>query len=139
MIKDYFSMAWGSLRHRQTRSWLTLVGIFIGIAAVVALISLGQGLQHAVTDEFLKLGADKLIITPVTTGFQSSAQSQNDTTLTEAGGAGVFTVRTPPDGSVPSTTGGVSSVCAVRTRGGVGVRSAEWAWIVSVCAVSAGS
>jgi putative ABC transport system permease protein len=78
MIRDYLNMAWVNLRHRQTRSWLTLIGIFIGIAAVVALISLGQGLQHAVTDEFLKLGADKLIITPVSTGIQSSGQTQND-------------------------------------------------------------
>ena len=78
MNKDYLNLAWNSLRHRKVRSWLTLVGIFIGIAAVVALISLGQGLQHAVTDQFLKLGADKIIISPVTQGFQSSIGNEND-------------------------------------------------------------
>jgi putative ABC transport system permease protein len=63
MIRDYVRMALSNLLHRKTRSWLTLVGIFIGITAVVALISLGQGLEHALTAEFLELGADKMIVT----------------------------------------------------------------------------
>jgi putative ABC transport system permease protein len=62
MIRDYAKMALMNLLHRKTRSWLTLIGIFIGITAVVALISLGQGLQHAITAEFLELGADKIQI-----------------------------------------------------------------------------
>lgn len=60
---DYVKMAIGNMTHRKTRSWLTLIGIFIGITAVVALISLGQGLQYALTAEFLELGADKMQIT----------------------------------------------------------------------------
>ena len=62
MIRDYVKMAASNLLHRRVRSWLTLVGIFIGITAVVALISLGQGLQYALTSEFLALGADKIIV-----------------------------------------------------------------------------
>ncbi|MBI3035133.1 ABC transporter permease [Candidatus Woesearchaeota archaeon] len=50
------------------RSWLTMIGIFIGIAAVVALISLGQGFKQAINKEFEKIGTDKLIILPKT-GF----------------------------------------------------------------------
>jgi putative ABC transport system permease protein len=64
MIKDYFKIAIGNLRHRGLRTWLTLVGIFIGIAAVVALISVGQGLQGAIQTEFEKLGTDKIMVTP---------------------------------------------------------------------------
>jgi len=41
-----------------------MIGIFIGIAAVVALISLGQGLQNYITDEFEKLGSDTIMIMP---------------------------------------------------------------------------
>jgi len=62
MLKDYFLMALDNLRHRGLRSWLTIVGIFIGIAAVVALISLGQGLQNAVTGQFKTLSGDNLIV-----------------------------------------------------------------------------
>jgi putative ABC transport system permease protein len=64
MIKDYFKMAITNLTHRRLRSWLTMIGIFIGIAAVVALISLGQGLQGAINAQFEKMGKDKIIIQP---------------------------------------------------------------------------
>ena len=63
-MKDYFSLALNNLRRRKLRSWLTMIGIFIGIAAVVSLISLGQGLQDYIGEEFEKLGADKIIIQP---------------------------------------------------------------------------
>tara|TARA_Y100000296_G_scaffold86472_1_gene126350 strand:- start:995 stop:2212 length:1218 start_codon:yes stop_codon:yes gene_type:complete len=52
MIKDYFTISIRNLRHRGIRSWLTLLGIFIGVAAVVALISLGSGLKLAVSSQF---------------------------------------------------------------------------------------
>lgn len=63
-MKDYFSLAFNNLKRRRLRSWLTMIGIFIGIAAVVALISLGQGLQGYITGEFEKLGKDKIMIMP---------------------------------------------------------------------------
>ncbi len=62
MIRDYFRLALNSFRTRQKRTWLTMIGIFIGIAAVVALVSLGQGMEHAVLSEFSKIGADKIFI-----------------------------------------------------------------------------
>jgi len=62
MLKDYFWMALDNLRHRGIRSWLTIIGVIIGIAAVVSLISLGQGLQDAVTGQFSTLSGDNLII-----------------------------------------------------------------------------
>ncbi len=52
MIKDYFSLASNNLRKRGLRSWLTLLGILIGVAAVVSLISLGSGLKDAVNSQF---------------------------------------------------------------------------------------
>ena len=64
MIKDFIVLGLNNLRRRKLRSWLTMIGIFIGIAAVVALISLGQGLQDYISEEFEKLGADKIIIMP---------------------------------------------------------------------------
>ncbi len=49
---DYLILAIKNLKHRGIRSWLTLLGIFIGVTAVVALISLGAGLQAAVNAQF---------------------------------------------------------------------------------------
>ncbi len=62
MLKDYLLLAVKNLRRRRLRSWLTMIGIFIGIAAVVSLISLGQGMQNAIASQFFQLGADKLTI-----------------------------------------------------------------------------
>lgn len=64
MIYDYFDMAYRNMRHRKKRSYLTIIGIVIGIAAIVALISLGTGLQNAVEEQFGKLGADSIRIVP---------------------------------------------------------------------------
>lgn len=52
MINDYLLLATRNLRRRGIRSWLTLIGILIGITAVVALISLGDGLRAAVNSQF---------------------------------------------------------------------------------------
>ncbi len=52
MLSDYFQLSFRNLRKRGARSWLTLIGIFIGVTAVVALISLGNGLQLAVSSQF---------------------------------------------------------------------------------------
>jgi len=69
MKQDYFFLALGNLRHRGLRSWLTMLGIFIGIAAVVSLISLGQGLQTAITGQFGALSTDTLIVQNAGTSF----------------------------------------------------------------------
>ena len=64
MIADYFRFAINSLLHRKLRSWLTIIGIFIGIAAVVALISISQGMQDAISNIFASLGSDRVIVMP---------------------------------------------------------------------------
>ncbi|MCK5449950.1 ABC transporter permease [Candidatus Pacearchaeota archaeon] len=52
MNLDYLILALKNLKHRGIRSWLTLLGIFIGVTAVVSLISLGNGLETAVGAQF---------------------------------------------------------------------------------------
>ena len=42
MIRDYLRLSMKSLRHRSLRSWLTVLGIVVGVAAVVALIAIGS-------------------------------------------------------------------------------------------------
>ncbi len=52
MIRDYSVIAFKNLKKRGLRSILTLIGIIIGIATVVSLISLGDGLQQAILSQF---------------------------------------------------------------------------------------
>jgi putative ABC transport system permease protein len=61
-VREYVKLAAGNLAHRKTRSLLTMIGIFIGIAAIISLISLGQGLKLAVAGQFSALGSDRIII-----------------------------------------------------------------------------
>lgn len=59
-MRDFFVLAFKNLKHRGIRSWLTLLGIFIGVMAVVSLISLGNGLQAAVGAQF-GIGSTEMI------------------------------------------------------------------------------
>ncbi len=69
MRSDYFSLALKNLRRRGLRSWLTLLGIVIGITAVIALIALGQGLEQAISGQFSGIAADRLVVTNSEAGF----------------------------------------------------------------------
>tara|TARA_Y100000310_G_C20694191_1_gene824322 strand:+ start:2946 stop:4166 length:1221 start_codon:yes stop_codon:yes gene_type:complete len=64
MIQDYINIVAGTFKQRKVRTILTMLGIFVGIAAIVSLIALGQGFERKITEEFEKLGSDKLMITP---------------------------------------------------------------------------
>ena len=52
------------LVHSKLRSWLTIIGIVIGIAAVVAIVSIGAGMQQNVESRLGGLGADIITISP---------------------------------------------------------------------------
>lgn len=82
MIPDLFGLALSNLSHRSLRSKLTIVGIFIGIAAVVSLISIGQGLQNSINEQFESLGANVLTVMPGG-GLVSSFGGMSSNTLTE--------------------------------------------------------
>nr|MCK4930137.1 ABC transporter permease [Nanoarchaeota archaeon] len=69
MFADYLRIAIRSLVKRKMRTYLTMIGIFIGIAAVVSLIGLGQGLRIAITSQFGILGTDILSVQASGTSF----------------------------------------------------------------------
>lgn len=69
MLWEYVSFSLKTFTRRPTRSWLTILGIFIGIAAVVSLTSIGQGLQDAVMRQFQAFGTNTLFIYPGTGEF----------------------------------------------------------------------
>lgn len=76
MINDLFILGLNNLKRRKLRSWLTMIGIFIGIAAVVSLLSLGQGLKNYITEEFENLGTDKIIVQSKSLGPPGSATNK---------------------------------------------------------------
>jgi putative ABC transport system permease protein len=73
--RDVFSYAFGAIRLRKLRAGLTTLGVVIGIAAIVALLSLGQGFQDAITAQFQKgFATNTLIVSP--RGFQGESSYQ---------------------------------------------------------------
>jgi putative ABC transport system permease protein len=61
---DIFRLSLSHVRKSKLRSWLTIIGIVIGVAAVVAIISIGQGMQQSVATRLGSLGADLITVTP---------------------------------------------------------------------------
>jgi putative ABC transport system permease protein len=70
MLKDHVKLAFKNLRHRMSRSLLTLLGIAIGIMAIISLLALGEGMQQAVTGELSSL-SDVIIVSTGGGGFSS--------------------------------------------------------------------
>lgn len=68
MISDYVKIAFLSLKNRKLRSWLTIIGIVIGVAAIISLITISSGLKNAVEEQFSKMGSSRLFILPKTAG-----------------------------------------------------------------------
>ncbi len=64
VIGEIFVVALGALRANKLRSMLTMLGIVIGVAAVIAMIALGTGAQLAVKERIASLGTTLLTVTP---------------------------------------------------------------------------
>jgi putative ABC transport system permease protein len=64
MLKKFFILTLKSIRYRQLRSWLTILGIVIGIMLVVIILALGSGIQNAVSKALQMFGSDLIIIFP---------------------------------------------------------------------------
>src|SRR5262249_37881725 len=59
---EVFQIAYAALRANALRSLLTMLGIVIGIAAVIAMIALGDGAQQSVRSRIARLGTTTLQI-----------------------------------------------------------------------------
>jgi len=62
--KDFLKLTIGSVIAHRLRSFLTALGIAIGIAAVVLLTSIGEGIHRYVLDEFTQFGTTLIAINP---------------------------------------------------------------------------
>ena len=69
MTNIYFEsvlMAWSSIVSNKMRSLLTMLGIIIGVAAVIALMSIGYGVQDSIKSDISRLGSNTITVTPGT-------------------------------------------------------------------------
>ena len=63
-LNKSFKHAFNMVLHSKLRSWLTITGIVIGVAAVIAIVSIGNGMQQALNARLSGLGGDIVTISP---------------------------------------------------------------------------
>ncbi|SKA76554.1 putative ABC transport system permease protein [Prosthecobacter debontii] len=68
MLWNAFTIALREIRRNLTRAFLTVLGIIIGVAAVITMVTLGQGTTQAVKNQISNLGTNLLTLRPGT-GF----------------------------------------------------------------------
>lgn len=64
MVAEFFKLSFQSLKHRKLRSWLTILGVVIGVTLVVTMLSLGGGMKDAVLSQMRMFGTDLIFIWP---------------------------------------------------------------------------
>ena len=78
LFSESVQIAVTALLSNKLRSILTMLGIIIGVGAVIAMISIGMGVRQNVTNSIASLGSNMLIVTPGSTnkgGVRSAAGS----------------------------------------------------------------
>ena len=84
MIRETLRMAWSNIWHHKMRSFLTTLGVIIGVASIIALISIFNGATASINEEVASFGANKLTVqtteTPLKEGL-SPAQLEELNTI----------------------------------------------------------
>lgn len=73
---EAFKIALSAIKTNKTRTFLTMLGIIIGVAAVILLVSIGSGLQKFITKQFEELGSNLVIIMPGQVRFQDEGRRE---------------------------------------------------------------
>jgi len=63
-IREYIKIAIRSLRRSPVRSWLTMIGVVIGVFLIISLLSLSEGIKGAMMEQLNMMGNDLIIIMP---------------------------------------------------------------------------
>lgn len=86
-IDAILSSALEALQANRMRSFLTMLGVIIGVSAVIAVVSLTEGVNQSVSQRFASLGTNVITISPgaaSTEGARSAAGTQQTLTMSDA-------------------------------------------------------
>lgn len=118
-VKQSFKLALKSLATSKVRALLTMLGIIIGVAAVIVIISLGDGMQKMMSDQFEQMGANLIQVSVFNSGSSREATAEDMYELVEENPrylsavspyvtVSPATVRSPGDTFAPQSVQGVS-------------------------------
>ena len=74
MIRHIFAEALSALSYYRLRSALTMLSIIWGVASLMLLLSYGQGFERALTQAFLQIGKDLVVVFPGQTSMQAGGE-----------------------------------------------------------------
>lgn len=109
-----------SIRVNRLRSFLTMLGIIIGVGSVIAMISIGEGPRISIQEQINALGSNMIMIRPGTAssgGISAGAGSRASLTLKDVE---ALEARRPSDLAVSPVVQVNAQVIAGRTIGGRG-------------------
>jgi putative ABC transport system permease protein len=85
LIKEIVLVALSALRANKMRSFLTMLGIVIGVAAVIAMVAIGKGAQKSISDRIAGLGTTLLTVRPGSArGFGVATDDNAKLTVSDA-------------------------------------------------------
>lgn len=76
IFREIFGMAYDSIKSHKLRSFLTLLGIMIGVMTVIGMVSIVQGLNRSFLSELESVGSDLIIVTKYEPGVQMGRASE---------------------------------------------------------------
>ncbi|MEO7501269.1 MAG: ABC transporter permease, partial [Gemmatimonadaceae bacterium] len=85
LIKEIVIVALSALRANKMRSFLTMLGIVIGVAAVIAMVAIGKGAQQSISERIASLGTTLLTVRPgAARGFGVQTDDNAKLTINDA-------------------------------------------------------
>ena len=120
-IMNTFLSAFRALKRNKMRSFLTMLGIIIGVGAVIVMLAIGQGAKYSVEQQINALGTNVLIVFP---GSQQTAGIR--------GGAGSMTTLTADDALAIQKECPAVALVSPGTRGGGQVIAGNQNWATGI-------
>lgn len=96
MFFETISLAQQAIRRNALRSLLTILGIVIGVAAVIAMVTIGNGTTQKITADLARLGTNLLVVRPGQFGPGRAARMQ---------GHSAYAMSRPFEASFPACAG----------------------------------
>lgn len=113
------SLAWKALLRNKIRTFLTMLGIIIGVAAVITMVSIGEGSKQSIRSQLSSMGSNMITVRP----FSNSTVGGG----ARLGSAGLQTLKTEDAVSIQSQAVNITYVSpAVSTRGQAINASLNW-------------
>ncbi|MFA6808759.1 MAG: ABC transporter permease [Eubacteriales bacterium] len=77
MFYESIKMSWENIINNKLRSFLTMLGIVIGVASIIALITIVQGATNSISEEVTSLGANKITVNVIGTPIKQGLSDED--------------------------------------------------------------